>query len=541
MVKAGAGFMQPSLLNNGNVRSLFFAFLTSIIFIFLLCFFFEPRWETNDDVGISMAAHGYGVAAVGLPNLIFSNVLWGYLVRAIPEINGILGYSIATLSVLATVGTMILYVLSRFGAGPLLSFLTLVLLLVRPVLFPQFTVNAGLLMLAAIVSWCLYAQKYNIGLIVLGCMLAFCSFLIRKEEFLLVLIVGLPLLPWRSFFLSRASKVAFITFAIMIILAMGIDYQAYQGSEWYAFKEFNTVAKFFTDFGAGHYLKQRPDILAKYGYTANDIDLLSNWFFIDPRISNPIKLKAMLIELGPLWQQSGAFINGWVGIKALWSFTLLPLVFSAISLTVFYPSRRVMASWIICIIAVFVLGLMGRPGILRVYVPLISLLLIASFLRPNMLRCFPKRLCTVVIFLTCIVNAGLVFSDAKTAQMSIARVRNSLEDFPKGMLFCWGAELPFESIYPVLHSTSSRIKYPQLYSLGGFALAPFTVSFTESAKGRDLSKRLTDKGGISMIAHEYSIGLLKVYCQEHLNCNLKKLATRNYGVFEMSQWICEKK
>lgn len=41
-----------------------------------------------------------GLAAYGSSHLIFSNVLWGYLVRAIPAINGVLGYSLATMGVL---------------------------------------------------------------------------------------------------------------------------------------------------------------------------------------------------------------------------------------------------------------------------------------------------------------------------------------------------------------------------------------------------------------------------------------------------------
>jgi hypothetical protein len=29
----------------------------SLIFVAVLCAFFEPRWETNDDVVMSLAAH----------------------------------------------------------------------------------------------------------------------------------------------------------------------------------------------------------------------------------------------------------------------------------------------------------------------------------------------------------------------------------------------------------------------------------------------------------------------------------------------------
>jgi hypothetical protein len=61
--------------------------------VLMLCTLLEPIWETNDDVQLSMIAHGYGVVTTGSPKLVFSNVLWGYVIRSIPEINGTLGYS----------------------------------------------------------------------------------------------------------------------------------------------------------------------------------------------------------------------------------------------------------------------------------------------------------------------------------------------------------------------------------------------------------------------------------------------------------------
>ena len=149
-----------------------------------------------------MVAHGYGVAAFGTPNIIFSNVLWGYLVRAIPQIGGILGYSIATLGVLITVGAVVLFGL--YGSVRLHSSLSmLALLLVRPVLLPQFTINAGLLLVSAIICCHLFARQDNWQARLIGCLLAFSSYLVRSNEFLLVLFVALPLLPWRTLLLRR--------------------------------------------------------------------------------------------------------------------------------------------------------------------------------------------------------------------------------------------------------------------------------------------------------------------------------------------------
>ena len=36
----------------------------------LACTLLSPRWETNDDVGMAMAAHGFGLAVAPTPALI---------------------------------------------------------------------------------------------------------------------------------------------------------------------------------------------------------------------------------------------------------------------------------------------------------------------------------------------------------------------------------------------------------------------------------------------------------------------------------------
>ena len=166
------------------------ALVAAAAFVVALCWIFAPRWETNDDVGMSMVAHGYGIAAFGTPNLFFSNVLWGYLVRAIPTIHGLLGYSSATLAVLVVVGAVLIYGLYRLGAGAIAASAAAVLIMARPVLFPQFTINAGLLLLGAILCWHLYARWNDWRALAIGCALAFASYLVRDVECVLVLLRG---------------------------------------------------------------------------------------------------------------------------------------------------------------------------------------------------------------------------------------------------------------------------------------------------------------------------------------------------------------
>ena len=107
--------------------------LITVVVFALTYGFFEPRWETNDDAAMSMVAHGYGIAAQASANLIFSNVLWGHIVQTLPSVNGVLGYSVATVCTLVVSMVMMLYVLRLLGVSILASTAAVALIFfVRP-------------------------------------------------------------------------------------------------------------------------------------------------------------------------------------------------------------------------------------------------------------------------------------------------------------------------------------------------------------------------------------------------------------------------
>lgn len=507
------------------------------IFVLFLCLFFEPRWETNDDVGMSMVAHGYGGVAFSSPKLVFSNVLWGYLVRTIPEINGILGYSIATLGGLVTAGAAVFYGLYRLGVGYVACLSALALILVRPVLFPQFTVNAGLLLVGAVICWHLYAQQNNWRALVAGCLLAFFGYLVRSQEFLLVLIVALPIFPWRTLLLRRSAKAAFLALVSAIAFSTVIDHQAYQGDEWKAFNELDPARAPFTDFGAGDHLKQRPDILNRHGFSTNDVDLIRTWFFVDPRIANPDALQAMLAELGPLAAQGNAATKGWGGVQALWHPNLLPLVVIALLLAVLRPSWQLTASWGLCIAAVFFLGVLGRPGVLRVYVPLVSLLVVTPFLM-GQVSVWRNRLGAGALFVAALFNASHVFSESKTSQITAEQTRKDLARFPSESIVIWGGGFPYEAVYPVLGASPSAMSF-RFFSLGSDTLAPYSISFVEQKVGRGMTNLLVKETGVPIIANEPRFGYLEIYCRERLHAQLKELSVQRYGGIVVSRRRCE--
>jgi len=525
------------LAQNNSIEP-FASLAAAIILILILCFFFEPFWETNDDVGMSMVVHGYGPVSTPSPNLIFSNVIWGFLTGAIPTLGGIMGYSLATMIVLVVVGAILCYCLIRFGIGIIGSLFLLVLVVVRPVLFPQFTINAGLLMVAAVFCLALYERDKDARLLVLGCLAAWCSYLVRSSEFLVTLFVAIPLLPWRILRTDRWLQIACVITLSAIAVSEVLDWQAYQMDEWKAFKMLDSVRVSFTDFGAGAHLKQNPEILAKHGYSPNDVDLITNWYFIDPNIANPVALRSMLDEIGPLPEQKNALTRIWTGVRALWHVNLLPLSLAALALLMLRPGWRLAGTWGLCLAVIMAMGLMGRPGILRVYMPLVALLLIAPFLQGPM-RGWRQTLTVGGLLLAATFQSLLAFSDSQAYQDKANQIQQGLTGFPETPVVVWGDAFPYEAVYPVLEVSSAAMKY-RLFGLDAYTLAPFYKNITGQMVVRSMTDTLLSKDGLAMIASQKRFNYLEIYCREHFHGRLTELFAVRYGEVVISRRRCEK-
>jgi hypothetical protein len=520
-----------------NFRLLLSSFVLAASFVVLLCLLFEPRWETNDDIAMSMVAHGYGIAAKGSPDLIFSSVLWGYLVRMIHPVDGVLGYSLATLGVLVVIGGAIVYGLCRAGLGYIISIGVMALILTRPVLFPQFTMNAGLLMVAAVVCWQLAARLEDARALAAGCLLAFFSYLVRSQEFGLVLLVAMPLLPWGFFFRLRLAGAFLLVLAMAIAFAAAIDHRAYQGGAWKAFNDLNPVRAPFTDYGAAELLRHRPNILKRHGYSSNDIDLIRLWFFVDRNIADPKALRAMIDDLGPLPSTGYALNNAILGAEALWNPRLVLSLLVGLLLLACRPSWRVAASWLLCVAAVSIIGLLGRPGILRVYEPLVGLLLVAPLLQGRIAG-WRRQLALGAILVAATASTYAVCSESQSRHVAAEQVRQELAGFPEYPVVIWGGAFPFEEVYPVLGASPTAMSY-QFYGLGVFTLAPFSVPYAEHEVGRGMVELLKDSEGVALVANDVRIGYLKVYCGQRLHGQLRVMSSEHYGQIIVNRFRCD--
>lgn len=499
-----------------------------------------PRWLTNDDVSMSMVAHGYGVAEPGSPPyLMFSNILWGYLVRSIPVFHGVPGYSLATLAVLYASCAATLYGLQRLGVNIWLRVALVLLVWCRPLLFPQFTQNAGLITVAAVILLIVHLREGGLCCLSVSIFFAGLGFLIRSHEFFFVLLVAMPLLPWRALPRSRAARWSILSLSVMLAAAAYVDSLAYQRPEWRAFNELNPVRARFTDFRANQTLLQEPDTLARHGYTPNDLLLIQYWFFADPALADPVRLGAALADAPPAWQQGHSFMNALEGFKTFTVPALFPLLLAGVLGLALRPDRRLFASWGLFVAAIALLGFLGRPGIVHVYLPVAGWLALAPWLTNARAPSRPfGTVLAVLIGMVTSANAALAIADAKAIRISDERARTQMSGLPRTFAV-WGDSFPFEAGYPVLGASATAMSY-RIYGLGVSTLAPFSVAAAEQQAGRGFIQRLLSEDGLPLIAVELLIPTLERYCEEHHSGRLLMLDQRHDKALGLAHYRCER-
>ena len=500
------------------------AFAIPLLGVIALCRFFSPHWQTNDDVAMSMIAHGYGNVVAGSPNLVFSNVLWGYFVRSLPSVDGLLGYSIATFASLIAAGIAIMYGARLSTRNWLFSIALLGGVLVFPVLFPQFTVNAGFLMIAALVCWRMYDLRGGRSWLLFGCIFAFCGFLVRNQEAFLVFVIGSPLLPWARLLRNRGARFAGVGLVLAMGLATFANRQAYQGEEWHAFTALNPLRLKITDYGANKVLQQSPELLQRYGFSKNDIDLLSAWFFADPNIADPQRLKPMLAQIPSRSTSELRWERGLNGIRVLGDRALFPMLLAALLLALLYADRRILATWLLCIASIFALAVLFRPGVLRVYLPLVSLLFLAPLIANALANRIPRwrwHLAQGIAVVSMVYITTAAFAASRETQALDARNQQDMQDLPHEAFVIWGGSISFQALYPPLQHADAIPKY-RMEVFGSFALAPFSLNAREEAKGNGFVQRLQAPNGVLLIAKPPHLEYLSIYCRERLGGELAK-------------------
>lgn len=510
----------------------------TLLVVAVLYFFVEPRWETNDDVAMSMVSHGYGIASEPSPNLIFSNVIWGYVTSSFPINMGIPSYSALSLSALMFAGGIVYFGIVKLGNGRLIASLICLLIFARPLVFPQFTLNSGLLAVAGFVSLSLFLVKRHWCYLLIALIVMSLSFLIRSQEFFLVALVATTLLPLRAITSNRALISAACAFGLFTIVATYVDTAHYSSDSWSYFNELNPLRAAFTDFNMTQAVQAHPDVMAKYGFTQNDINMLENWFFADKTIADPTAIRNILADIGATKLRHNYLEDGVSSVQALYSRRLIPVLSAILALALIFRSERLLVALTMLVTLAFVIGALGRPGTLRIYEPLTALLVVAPFLAPK-LQNFPWKSAVSVLAVAAVFASVKVIKISIKQQNEIEVQRDILSKFPDKEVVVWGSTFPYEAVYPVLDTVNFR-KTAKLYALGAFTWAPFSVAYSMQSRQNGMVENLIKDTGVWILAADGSIGLLEIYCNENFAANLEEVETLTLEKKHLGRFRCLK-
>ncbi len=471
----------------------------------------EPFWQTNDDVGMLSVVHQFGDAVEGTPPwLIHTNIFWAYLLRAVPEIGGIVGYVIASYLVMAGALIAIHTSMQLLGVGIVERLLTTSLFISWLVLFPQFTMTAGISAVAAAALIAAY-QKVSSGLLLgFACLFALTGWLIRDLQFLLVMVVATPFLI--SGLSDNKLRIAAIGLIIVMASSWYFDHQSYQDDAWRDFNELNLVRTAYTDFGLVSRLID-TELAAETGYSNNDLHLLRNWFFVDPALADPQKMQTLL-EASPPRDLLGAaadLLDPFYNYRHLWA-----LVLATIALSLLSRSRQVALAWIILLAAIYATSLAGRLTPERVIIPVYAM--ICFYALTAMTRqdasAYYTKVAAAVLMVATIGNAMLLSNSQAhwqaqvTSQEQIARVLT-----PRTVV--WGEAYKSEIVHRPLQRDAS-LREASYQSIGLSSLAPTSNTFHAKAQNVGPLDLLRSQDGVRMVAFAYHLRMLEIYCREHL-------------------------
>ena len=202
------------------------------------------------------------------------------------------------------------------------------------------------------------------------------------------------------------------------------------------------------------------------------------------------------------------------------------------------PGRLVALGWTLCLAALFAIGTMGRPGILRIYVPLLSLLLVAPLVVVECRESIRRRLVALTLFTACMGDAYILIPPALESEQWIQQIQMDIHTLPTGSIVSWADSFPYEFAFPVL-ANDPKSRNLRLYGLDSFTHAPFSVTTAEQTAGRGMIQRLRTADGVQLISSIQDINHLGIYCEEHLNSNLRKITTHHTRSLTVHQVRCE--
>jgi hypothetical protein len=501
------------------------AWVTAAAAIVVSLLFVRKIWQTNDDVAMAMVSQGYGIANTASPGIVFSNVVWGWILTHVPAIAGLDPYSLATYTALIASAIATALSLDHRQTQPLLAASVLVIMFVPTIATPQFTLTAGYLTIAGVAVLLAWKDSSSrIYLWVSGSLLLAAG-LIRPLEFMFVAGLSLPFLYFMRPIAIRRWLMLVAVVILLLLTAHFIDAAYYSSPAWSPFQQMNRIRILFTDYGLLDYFRVHPDAVGNGNLDGNDLTLVSRWFYPDPRVFDPaafaVPLQAVKLT-ARLWMNLRNFRHLQMLLDTTQLMDLIALLL--LSLAAFRSKLRPVIVALAMLVAAFLyFHVLGRSSVARVYVPAIAMMAILYLL---MIGRDDRLLVRVMGMILLIGATAFTLWDLSPRMHGPDKQRATMEaalcKLPQDRLWvAWGnSSFTYQLLYrPGLQSQPACQLH--FYALGTMQLAPSSQAMVEQYTGApNVVAALLQGKHIYIFTERGRLELLKRYFDEHYNTAL---------------------
>jgi hypothetical protein len=545
-------------------RPLAFSALTVALLMAAMFALFTPGYDTNDDPMMSLFVAGRGISTQPDEHLVFSNVVLGWLLKALYTAAPLFPWYGVYLYTVHFLGQMaLLYAVMAQGYTRLrwrlyvFYFLVAELVLLNHLQFTTtaFIAGQGGLCLLLLAWW-----RRDWRLIQLltaaaagGALLLLAS-LIRGEVLYLVLLVGLPAAAWLLLTSRRPSRMALActsgALVAAVALGWGLDrfHHAYyeRDPQWRGFYAYNTLRSKFNDLAWVRYVPETEHVFRQVRWTKSDYDMLMAWFYDDQEVFGADTLEQILHSRP--WQQERAtasycryVYNALRGDRAVRAMAwLLPLMLLAAA--GWGPRVAILLSVAAGAAVLAYLTLYVKPPPTRVYLPIfgfpLALSLLVSQSDPILSRIAPggwslqfsmlgdgwRRTVLVSPVVFAVTTAAILGAlshwkrqgqrseQVAHAQAELREAIRVLGRYDNALIVKWASCFPFEAIGP-FWSPNVLADY-SFVSLGWPQQTPFHQRFKQRFGVHDLVEALCTRDDVLLLCDEDCLPKLANYVHD---------------------------
>jgi hypothetical protein len=528
--------------------------------------FFNPVYETNDDVVMNLIAAGVAVVDHPDEHLLFINVVLGWpLSRLYMLAPGVPWYGISQFCALLAAAWGMAYALLR--VSPSLRRLSVVLLVFVLALLPclaqmQYTKTATLVSLAGLLlflaplrgatSWPRAADVAAGALLLLGS-------LIRFQSLLLALVIASPLLAvaflapffpraalWRAAAASASPRdalrrAAALAVTLAVVFALYAANRAYYASdpEWRDFYPFYGVRSQFTDFVRYEYTPETQPAFDAVGWEQIDWAMLVNWFYADRERYSLDKLRRITETAAPaprpsLQSSVAAMARGIVEAPILRQFVLGTLCVAVFTGT----------GWRRFVLPCVFLGLAYAVTILlrsyywnpsRVLISLFAGALVCTGLRPDsdnpdgsrpaagraeLVAWWAAGLCTVYLVLRALQGMAGDDSYRQDLNTEVARAVRRMHLRPELLFVAWREQFPYQYLVEPLKDPAI-LKPFRCLAICGLQETPFHARRMQEFKIDDVYKAIWERPDVFLITDKLLFPYFARYVRAHYDKDLE--------------------